>query len=552
MGLNMTLEQAQAQSASVSSVCQAQVQGYQALQQAIQTFAEDTENLQGKAYDSARNYYQLVLLPLAQGGQLYAETLKKASADFPTGYEEKVDTKNWSEEQLQEYIRKEEEMIAKLNDYAKSLARSSMPSELKHQLEINNTELLRGHHMTKHVYETILAHLRAYSTDSVHLFDELNDIDAQLTIGISQTKTCWDASLGAFTIPSDLAWANYLSAYSATKDLNLSQSDRTFVNTMMAEYGFDVTTAKQLLTIKKGIDKKFSIFPQNTRDYIFLRVVGAANYDGFQWDETAGYLTPYFYIEVPSSPITDEKARVVKPLLSIYQDLGLSDQEAKQLNYNLRLQHNMAGGTYSSVSTIKNNDKKNGTNNYDTFKSAYKSIYGTAKGFDEFWDSHLKSYSNNGAGHADFTHQSITMATHLNPTSLQLSDINGGRENIKDLAGWEGDTTYNANDMSPSIGEDDYKADLDSVNIIGRMEKGQTYSQASASYYRDVNKDSTTREKEFVKNKDWDEVKKTIYDSLVPKEAQKAFGEDGTRKYISESYKDVSKFLNRIESATGK
>lgn len=40
----------------------------------------------------------------------------------------------------------------------------------------------------------------------------------------------------------------------------------------------------------------------------------------------------------------------------------------------------------------------------------------------------------------------------------------------------------------------------------------------SASYYRDVNKDSTTREKEFVKNKDWDEVKKTIYDSLVPKE----------------------------------
>lgn len=55
MGLNMTLEQAQAQSASISSVCQAQVQGYQALQRAIQTFAEDTENLQGKAYDSARN-----------------------------------------------------------------------------------------------------------------------------------------------------------------------------------------------------------------------------------------------------------------------------------------------------------------------------------------------------------------------------------------------------------------------------------------------------------------------------------------------------------------
>ena len=373
MGLNMTLEQAQAQSASISSVCQAQVQGYQALQRAIQTFAEDTENLQGKAYDSARNYYQLVLLPLAQGGQLYAETLKKASADFPTSYEEKVDTKSWSEEQLQEYIRKEEEMIAKFNDYVKSLARSSMPSELKYQLEINNTELLRGHHMTKHVYETILARLRAYSTDPIHLFDELNDIDAQLTIGISQTKTCWDASSGAFTIPRDLGWANYLSAYSATKDLNLSQSDCTFVNTMMAEYGFDVTTAKQLLTIKKGIDKKFSIFPQNTRDYIFLRVVGTANYDGFQWDETAGYLTPYFYIEVPSSPITDKKARVVKPLLSIYQDLGLSDQEAKQLNYNLRLQHALANGG-KTIKEMYNEDSVKGTSSYNNAKENYKKL----------------------------------------------------------------------------------------------------------------------------------------------------------------------------------
>lgn len=265
-------------------------------------------------------------------------------------------------------------MIAKFNDYAKSLARSSMPSELKYQLEINNTELLRGHHMTKHVYETILARLRAYSTDPIHLFDELNDIDdAQLTIGISQTKTCWDASSGAFTIPSDLGWANYLSAYSATKDLNLSQSDCTFVNTMMAEYGFDVTTAKQLLTIKKGIDKKFSIFPQNTRDYIFLRVVGTANYDGFQWDETAGYLTPYFYIEVPSSPITDKKARVVKPLLSIYQDLGLSDQEAKQLNYNLRLQHALANGS-KTIKEMYNEDSVKGTSSYNNAKENYKKL----------------------------------------------------------------------------------------------------------------------------------------------------------------------------------
>ena len=75
----------------------------------------------------------------------------------------------------------------------------------------------------------------------------------------------------------------------------------------------------------------------------------------------------------------------------------------------------------------------------------------------------------------DFTYQSITMPTHLNPSSLQLSDVYGGREYVKDISGWEGDTTKNATDKKPSIGEDDYKADLDSVNLIGRMQKGQSY-----------------------------------------------------------------------------
>ena len=82
-------------------------------------------------------------------------------------------------------------------------------------------------------------------------------------------------------------------------------------------------------------------------------------------------------------------------------------------------------------------------------------------------------------GHADLTHQSITMATHLNPNQVQLADIYGGREHVKDLSGWEVDTTFNANDMKPSIGEDDYKADLDSVNLIGRMQKGNPMTKPS-------------------------------------------------------------------------
>ena len=404
---------------------------------------------------------------------------------------------------------------------------------------------MRGHHANKRVYETILRDLRAYDSYSGGLFDELDSIDVQLSRGLAQIESSWDAKTGVFKIPSDLTWANYLSAYTDTKDMKLSRQEKAFVQSMMAEYGFDAETAQQLLTIKQGIDKKFPTSSQEFRDYIFLRVVGAAYYNDFKWNETAGYLRNYFFDEVISSPSTVEKMRVEKPILEIFKELGLKEEKAKELYYNLRLQHELASGENNDSETLKVNSPKL----YETYKKRYSEAYDKEEGFDQFWDSKLKAYSNTGVGHADFTHQSITMATHLNPNQVQLADIYGGRERVKDLSGWEGDTTKNATDKKPSIGEDDYKADLDSVNLIGRMQKGQSYDQAISSYYADLQKDSTLREREFLKNKDWKQVRSTIYASILPLEVMEK-GEDAIKAYIESNYPGVSKFLNRLEAVS--
>ena len=541
MGIDMYLEQSQLQSSSVATMCQSQVESYQDLQSAIQKFSEDTESLKGDAYDSARSFFASVLLPLSKGGQLYAETFSQAIKKLPEDYQTMVDSKSWREDDLLDKIRQEEQMIAYLDEVNQSLSSLTMDSEEKGRLRRSNVELMRGHHANKRVYETILKDLRAYDSYSGGFFDELDSIDVQLSRGLAQIETSWDAKTGVFKVPSDLTWANYLTAYSDTKDMKLSRQEKAFVQTMMAEYGFDAETAKQLLTIKQGIDKKFPTSSQEFRDYIFLRVVGAASYNESKWDETAGYLKNYFYDEVVSSPSTVEKMRVEKPLFEIFKELGLKEEKAKELYYNLRLQHEMAGGKIDNIEKIKENEI-----DYNNAKFKYEKVYGTSGNFDQFWDSKLKAYSNNGAGHADFTHQSITMATHLNPSSFQLSDIYGGREHVKDLSGWEGDTTFNANDMKPSIGEDDYKADLDSVNLIGRIQKGQSYDQAISSYYADLQKDSSQREREFLKNKDWNTVRDTIYDSLRPTDI-KLDGEGALKAYIERKYPGVSKFLNRLE-----
>ena len=544
MGIDMYLEQSQLQSSSVATMCQSQVEAYQDLQSAIQKFSEDTESLKGDAYNSARSFFASVLLPLSKGGQLYAETFSQAIKKLPEDYQSMVDSKSWREDDLLDKIRQEEQMIAYLDEVNQSLSSLTMDSEEKGRLRRSNVELMRGHHANKRIYETILKDLRAYDSYSGGLFDELDSIDVQLSRGLAQIETSWDAKTGVFKVPSDLTWANYLSAYSDTKDMKLSRQEKAFVQTMMAEYGFDAETAQQLLTIKQGIDKKFPTSSQEFRDYIFLRVVGAAYYNDFRWNETAGHLKTYFYNVSVGSSITGKSRTVEKPLLEIFKELGIKDEtDAKKLIYNLRLQHEMAGGQYRNTKSLKEDKPKL----YQNYKDNYEKVYGTSGNFDQFWDSKLKAYSNNGAGHADFTHQSITMATHLNPNQVQLADIYGGRERVKDLSGWEGDTTFNANDMKPSIGEDDYKADLDSVNLIGRMQQGQSYDQAITSYYADLQKDSSQREREFLKNKDWDTVRDTIYDSLRPTDI-KLDGEDALKAYIERKYPEVSTFLNRLEA----
>ena len=548
MGIDMYLEQSQLQSSSVATMCQSQVEAYQALQSAIKKFSEDTESLKGDAYNSARSFFASVLLPLSKGGQLYAETFSQAIKKLPEDYQTMVDSMSWREDELLDKIRQEEQMIAYLDEVNQSLSSLTMDSEEKGRLRRSNVELMRGHHANKRVYETILRDLRAYDSYSGGLFDDLDSIDVQLSRGLAQIENSWDAKTGSFKIPSDLTWANYLSAYSDTKDMKLSRQEKAFVQTMMAEYGFDAETAQQLLTIKQGIDKKFPTSSQEFRDYIFLRVVGAANYNEFQWNETAGHLKTYFYDVTVGSSITGKSRTVEKPLLEIFKELGIKDEtDAKKLIYNLRLQHEMAGGEYDSIDDIKTTDKEKGSNYYASYKKSFEEVYGTRIDFDTFWDSKLKAYSNNRAGHADFTHQSITMATHLNPNQVQLADLYGGRERVKDLSGWEGDTTKNATDKKPSIGEDDYKADLDSVNLIGRMQQGQSYDQAISSYYADLQKDSTLREREFLKNKDWKHVRSTIYASILPLEVMEK-GEDAIKAYIESNYSGVSKFLNRLES----
>ena len=80
--------------------------------------------------------------------------------------------------------------------------------------------------------------------------------------------------------------------------------------------------------------------------------------------------------------------RTLKPVLEIFQELGLKEEKAKELYYNLRLQHEMAGGKIDNIEKVKENEI-----DYNKAKLKYEKVYGTSGNFDQFWDSKLKAYS---------------------------------------------------------------------------------------------------------------------------------------------------------------
>ncbi|MBJ8326120.1 hypothetical protein [Streptococcus pacificus] len=289
-------------------------------------------------------------------------------------------------------------------------------------------------------------------------------------------------------------------------------------------------TAKQIVTVKNNIAEKFPNFSQEKKDYIFLRLMGNATYDDWKWRETADPLDQFFYSREQLLSGNNDISTI-----GLFEKLGLSPDQAKKLRYNLRLQNDLVDE--KRLSSDSDSD-------HDIYKQRYQDTYGSDANFDQFWDDRVKAFFN----HSDFTHQSITMATHLN-TIFGIPHLLG-RETVEELSGWRGDATDDA-DVKPSMGIDDYQADIDAVNIIERMNNGISYRQAMTSYYQELNQHSPSayfREKEFLKHKDLDEVKNTIFNSLVPGIVSK----DKKLDYIATNYKDsgVKFFIEQLEAAS--
>ena len=327
---------------------------------------------------------------------------------------------------------------------------------------------------------------------------------------------------GTYTLPAGFD-ASWLVELKDNEKLNILEEKRVHIEFLQAEFGFDEPIASTLYMIKEGIDEKFIDLPQIERDYIWMRIIGEITYgnsymSGFMWNNTAGNLDNYFFTTLkvldPSMP-----SAIPMTLEEIFLSLGIEKMDFEKLQYHLNLQHIFSAEGNHKEYLLGDNYKSE--ERYKVRKSDYENVYGTITDseFSNYWDDIILRYINK----SDFTHQAITTSTHLKEgiSLANLSGIlNGSRrldsQVVEELSGWRGDTTKQAF-ATPSIGIDDYLADLDAVNIINRMQQNEiSYVQASNTYYEEILKNETNRAVEFKKNIGYEYIKSVVINDLAP------------------------------------
>ena len=491
MSIDMFLTNSYSQATSFHTGSISRIRQYQLLSETITSFATTNFGLSGKAYDSARIYFFTILLPIVNAGKLLSELSDKACSKLPSDFSQEVFNGDLKESELEDGINNCIYQINELEELINDERASDHPSynyirSLRNSQDIWIEEKIR--------LEDLLQKLRTFDNSSKNMFDEFEFLKNNLTQAISEVEK--QVTFNPYTKMFDLGNLKKIDSIIILKVLYeenvFSPTEIQFRENLQKQYGFDIETAHIIVKVRKGIDSKFPSLSEKDKSYLFNLLMSKSVYDNFKWDHTSGDFK-YFFLDEGKKPTLEY----------IYNQLGISSYDYSKVAYKISLQNRMSGAQlypskefYSSAADELPKELKNAQNYFGKDNI-------TEDEFCKIWDT----YNQSCYGKIDFAHMSATIATLQNPEQFRLANGVGllnykGFSNkfVNELAGWRGDATDQAA-ASPSLGNDDYKADLDADNIFNiYTHSSSDYFTVVNKYYSDIENKTLNRAEEFTKN----------------------------------------------------
>lgn len=255
----MFLDSADQQVDAISSQCRTYITGLEDVKTAIAQFALE-DSLQGKTYDSAKNYLTTTFIPLANGIILICESLEKAAKSFPKSYRNEVDGISLQEEILRNQINRLTILAQNIENIENSLKATPLSPLLKHF-----SETLQN---SKQEVQKQLVKLLSFDPVSGQLFIEVEGLIDNVERGLKEVNSgkSFNASTGTFsTMGLNMDWIKPINQQWEIYAESKEQLDTFEIKVTKTQYGTfyqvlrngqvddELSSAYQMAAIKSDI-----------------------------------------------------------------------------------------------------------------------------------------------------------------------------------------------------------------------------------------------------------------------------------------------------------
>ena len=443
----------------------------------ISTLEESSDRLQGESYNSIREYYTTLHVAVMHQTIIFAEAVIQENNAYKAcicgelggiGYVDE-DALERDKECIEEQINR----VYELMNAVKGCSYSALLGNLENAL---------------HLVEKKLRQIESFLGASSGLYQNIGSYQADLKRGIECLhSSVFDGSRINYQVNhADLSWVNRIEKDWVKRNLELEKAFKeTFLKNMEEQFGFDRRTGEILFRLYNSMEK--SDAKDVNLEYFKLLASFVYTYEEVGYDESvlwqifnfgAGPMINAEEFKEPLTKLEEERKLTLNDmwhfLVRTYSRDGL-ENELK--GYGL---------TEEDIRYLEegiNNNYKYTSDDSQENQIKYKQYFGKI----------------------DLAHMAIVMTAILTPDNnafLKAGDGSGIFNGIYDLranAGYVGDV-YGTAGNGPKLTPDDYKADLDAVNLSTRFQNGGNAIEIMNQYYSEITDATGNRAKEFATN----------------------------------------------------
>ncbi|WP_283618276.1 T7SS effector LXG polymorphic toxin [Ligilactobacillus hohenheimensis] len=443
--------------------------------QNVITMFSDNSKLSGRGYTQAKDFGMAVVVNAWRALRVACEAIARSANKMVTQYESMVDTKSWSDEELDMKIQRLVQMKRQLMGTIQQLSHLKQKASDAGQDTTGFADSIRGcNELVGNIEQAIQRlrqiknHLHEFDGQSASLIQDAQRLLAAARNGIAEMSNGIHNN-GTISMPSKSAlnWIDEVNALAEKYDTRRQR----FIDVMSEAFGIDKPAAVELYKLQQGIERyankhhKGKIWAVYEYNRIIACLGGYGN--GFigkmEWAQAGSDMTK----------------------LAIEQLLIYYGASPKILEKKIRRQH------LSFESKID--------------MSHESVIIASLTNEAEYIDYTAPIYQKN----------LLVELSNLTTKTGSLSDSNGIKNEFVE------NVTYRGDMLSNKYSNSDFSADVDALNICRRIDRARGTKQAlnvMVNYYEGISDGTINRKTEFLRNNGgWKSVNEKI-DSWTPED----------------------------------